>query len=730
MNFLYPKYCKDPLYVQEELSDEEFFEGIRGGNPDISACVSKKDFDSAWERYFSLLSDTMESRTFYRIKDTDAIRRYIKDAFTEEEISARLKAAENLTNYIFKLEDAEPFVFSQKEIPWNADMGNTVYNQLKLTYMGYLYELGNAYMVTGNEKYVVFFCNLINDFIASCPVPRGDVFAKECSTWTRLGVALRLTAILNNLAVMFDDKAFDEESKKAIVKHMLQTARYVRKYNADNGNHVIVQMASLVSAAAFFAEFEEASDWLDFANTRIRTELKESVYEDGVQAEGSPNYHLFVLNTLVNLKALSLNGYTGIEDHINLTIHKMFTALRDMCAPDGCLLSLGDTSHTSNAKSRINLAACLYKGEFAFDPGIKPAFGNICKFGVDICNFQASGTIHIPGMSVYDRSGFLSYRNNFTDKADFMFMHAGEGINGHAHADTLSLLLYAKGRNILVDTGVSDYVWTKERKYTISTAAHNTVKVDGEDSFVRMLHWIPMRTAPCKIWVCEETDDYVLFFASHYGYHRFPDPVVHTRKVLYIKEDGYFVVLDLMHAEEEHRYELFFHLPPGEIAYREEDCSIYTKFEYANVLLYPVNSPENDFEVIDTPYYHDANTKLKKPTYKITCESCGNKYFATVIVPFDKELPKIEVRTLSAYREGKELSVFEATVMDITVNGKGKTIAVNNLSIDPREYINHEGNPDSDAHMKGGKNSIAISVQGKSFYDEVKIIGNQEQKRG
>jgi hypothetical protein len=88
-----------------------------------------------------------------------------------------------------------------------------------------------------------------------------------------------------------------------------------------------------------------------------------------------------------------------------------------MCAPDGCLLSLGDTSHTSNAKSRINLAACLYKGEFAFDPGIKPAFGNICKFGVDIGNFQASETIHIPGMSVYDRSGFLSYRNNFTDKA-------------------------------------------------------------------------------------------------------------------------------------------------------------------------------------------------------------------------------------------------------------------------------------------------------------------------
>jgi hypothetical protein len=49
---------------------------------------------------------------------------------------------------------------------------------------------------------------------------------------------------------------------------------------------------------------------------------------------------------------------------------------------------------------------------------------------------------------------------------------------GHQHADNLSLLLFAFGREMLSDIG---YTHTAYRSWTLATAAHNTVVIDGEN---------------------------------------------------------------------------------------------------------------------------------------------------------------------------------------------------------------------------------------------------------
>ncbi len=52
----------------------------------------------------------------------------------------------------------------------------------------------------------------------------------------------------------------------------------------------------------------------------------------------------------------------------------------------------------------------------------------------------------------------------------------------HAHADTLSCIVHVDGEPLLVDTGTSTYAPGATRSYERSTAAHNTVEVDGADS--------------------------------------------------------------------------------------------------------------------------------------------------------------------------------------------------------------------------------------------------------
>lgn len=50
------------------------------------------------------------------------------------------------------------------------------------------------------------------------------------------------------------------------------------------------------------------------------------------------------------------------------------------------------------------------------------------------------------------------------------------GSHGHAHGDHLSLLVWANGREMLSDIG---YTHTRERAWTLATAAHNTVVIGG-----------------------------------------------------------------------------------------------------------------------------------------------------------------------------------------------------------------------------------------------------------
>ena len=55
-------------------------------------------------------------------------------------------------------------------------------------------------------------------------------------------------------------------------------------------------------------------------------------------------------------------------------------------------------------------------------------------------------------------------------------------IAAHGHADCLSLLLSVSGKELLVDPGTYCYHTEREwRDYFRSTAAHNTVRVDGVD---------------------------------------------------------------------------------------------------------------------------------------------------------------------------------------------------------------------------------------------------------
>ncbi len=107
---------------------------------------------------------------------------------------------------------------------------------------------------------------------------------------------------------------------------------------------------------------------------------------------------------------------------------------------------------------------------------------------------------------------------------------------GHSHADNLTFCLHLDGRPIIVDTGISTYEKNERRAYERSTAAHNTVTVNGRNSSDV---WGGFRIGRRAKTTLEELTDTEVQ-GSHNGYRRLG--TTHRRRWYFGKD--YLNVLD------------------------------------------------------------------------------------------------------------------------------------------------------------------------------------------
>jgi uncharacterized heparinase superfamily protein len=109
----------------------------------------------------------------------------------------------------------------------------------------------------------------------------------------------------------------------------------------------------------------------------------------------------------------------------------------------------------------------------------------------------------------------------------------------------------------VVNSGTSTYERGSERQWQRGTAAHNTVRVDGEDqSEVWSAFRVARRARPFNV----RTDGKTFVEAAHDGYCRLSNPVIHRRR-LELSADR-VTVKDSIEGNGQHRVEIFFHFHP------------------------------------------------------------------------------------------------------------------------------------------------------------------------
>ena len=320
------------------------------------------------------------------------------------------------------------------------------------------------------------------------------------------------------------------------------------------GNHLFENGAALVFAGSCF-DGEEASRWFNAGMKILRREIPEQILPDGMHFERSPMYHSRMLYTMAVLRATQNEEVAALLD---TPMHCMVKAIETVCHPDGQIALFNDSAFGIYNQPSALLQYCrqLYaKGQQ--DGGQEKSRSTttssyICMDGE---NFR------LPD------SGYYGFSD---DRGNYLICDAGtigpDYQPGHAHADIFSFELSLKGHRVIVDSGVYDYESSEMRKYCRSTAAHNTVEINGADQCEL---WGTFRVArrgyPQNVQAVTSEGCFILS-GSHSGYHRLPGNPTHSRMINWDSQLSILKVSDTVQSKVPVRAVSRIHLHP--------DCSV------------------------------------------------------------------------------------------------------------------------------------------------------------
>lgn len=233
------------------------------------------------------------------------------------------------------------------------------------------------------------------------------------------------------------------------------------------GNHLFANGKALVFAGVFF-QGTQADAWLQKGLQILDREVAEQFLPDGGHFELSPMYHatlLWDVCDLVNLaQVVDLPGLNARKQSWQKVIERGLDWMQVMSHPDGEIAFFND-------------AAIGISPNFAQLRAYVAAIGLVTEPG------QNTADIRWPQVRYLPESGYC--RVEMPDQYVALLDVARVGpdyLPGHAHADTLSFELSLFGQRVLVNSGTSCYGDGVERLRQRSTAAHNTVTVNGENS--------------------------------------------------------------------------------------------------------------------------------------------------------------------------------------------------------------------------------------------------------
>lgn len=463
-------------------------------------------------------------------------------------------------------------------------------------------------------------------------------------------------------------------------------------------NWWIHALGGFYMAGLLLSEFHGLAKFSHLAGSFLDREARLLFEEDGWSKEGAPGYHEYAALGLIEMAHLASRNGVILSEYLQRKLRTIADASWKVILPDGKYPIFGDYVPLSlypdpvgqgrtdrqpiitlrRHAARFSLGHSKFVAE-SLDPGWTPIFGaTLPDFGQDLLpDYRRLPAIPPPGPdTALPDGGIYVMRQNWSPRADCLALTAGptgSRVSSHGHSDLLSFELYSRGRRILVDNGYglapkpgpADPIG---RMWRVGTESHNTVTVDGQEQVKILGEFMYGQYVVPTVddWI--SSSDYAYFSGVHEGYQRLENPVSGVRRKIFYLRGRYWIVIDRLTSitEAEHEYQLNFHIGiPVEL---DQDGRAVTSGPGGNLLIAPVAGFAGSPKLQDHPHPMEGYENPMHLSY--TRRTVGRDLFVTLLVPFlDKERPVVSARVMDVECEGRKLTPWEGTGLEITIDG-------------------------------------------------------------
>lgn len=600
--------------------------------PEVTFRILSK-VNTVRERYFSLKDSRrrhgISSQTAFFLHHIDNIREYL----TPWKATILTNAEQNRQHRFcfFALQNAE----LGPEIDWHTDYRSGAHSPQYIfgksinhrkTEDGwdikYIWEINRwqhlvrmakaAWILEGKSDGLKFRDEIvleIDSWASSNLFMRGVNWASALEAAIRLIVLFFVWELLHSLDLLKSE--VKQRWLKLIELHCLFISRNFSRYSSAN-NHLIGEAAGLFVGSLYWPCLPKADVWREKSFQILVKEIDRQTYPDGGNKEQAFAYLGFVLDFFLLAVLVGEANGQKFPTSYWANIERMMDFLASIMDADGNVPKIGDEDDGNvivldDSLGFSNYRSILATGAVLFDrPDWASKAEALDQKTLWLLGERAiewwkryealSPDVHKPQVC-FSKSGYYILGENFNARNEFrVLVDAGPlgylSICAHGHADALSFVLSVAGQEMIVDPGTYSY-HTKEawRIYFRGTSAHNTVCIDSQDQSTMggPFMWLKKAKTQVEKLVQDSDGNVKRLVASHDGYSRLTDSVLHRRTFYYSQGSYKLEILDEILADQEHEIEVFFHFHPAvETQYCSEGILLFRDSVRLRLQLDPV----------------------------------------------------------------------------------------------------------------------------------------------
>ena len=328
-------------------------------------------------------------------------------------------------------------------------------------------DLAAAYGLTGDVKFAVPVRAALLELVRLYPTwPRHDRWGRTGADATvggrrfaqQLDEAFNIIKLARAYDLVADAPCFSAGDRSVIEEKFLgATAREILQYQLSTNsrhNHQTWYNAAYTIVGVAIGDAALVQEGVRGAHGLL-WQLDHSVTAEGLWYEGTMAYHFYALQAIQ--EALEAARRVGWDFSGNVRLRSLWEGPARLAYPNGQLPAIHDS-----------------------DPANLAAYARYFQWAHRYFGRQFQPVPPTRSAALTD-TGLVVLRNGASNTAVCAMIDYGPHGDEHGHFDKLNLMLYATGREWLLDPGRLSYSVPEYKTWVKTTAAHNTVTLGGRD---------------------------------------------------------------------------------------------------------------------------------------------------------------------------------------------------------------------------------------------------------